>query len=107
MNEWMFNDTPARKKDRLLGVSFNCETYNVVYVICCTKCAKLYIGKTGRTLDTHFKGHWVDIEYHRDKSVAKHSNQAGHSVRNICVKGLCLLFTDNARDIYCYTTSDI
>ena len=24
MNEWMFNDTPARKADRLLGVSNKC-----------------------------------------------------------------------------------
>ena len=36
---------------------FNCETYNIVYVICCTKFAKRYISKTGCTLDTHFKGH--------------------------------------------------
>ena len=56
---------------------FNCQTYNIVYVIRCTKCAKLYIGETGRTLDTRFKEHLADIKYHRDKPVANHFNQAG------------------------------
>ena len=83
---------------------FNCHTYNIIYVIRCTisttKCTKLYIGKTGRTLNTHFKEHLADIKYHsrRDKSVASHFNQAGHSIHNVRVKGLWLLFTDNARD---------
>ncbi|WP_419620888.1 GIY-YIG nuclease family protein, partial [Thiolapillus sp.] len=58
---------------------FNCQTYNIVYVIHCTKCAKLYIGETGRTLDTRFKEHLADIKHHRDKPVANHFNQAGHS----------------------------
>ena len=31
---------------------FNCLTYNVVYVMPCTKYAQLYVGETGRTLDT-------------------------------------------------------
>ena len=37
-----------------------------------TKCTKLYIGETGRTLNTHFKEHLADIKYHshRDKSIA-------------------------------------
>ena len=29
--------------------------YKIDYVIRCTKCAKLYIGETGRTLDTRFR----------------------------------------------------
>ena len=51
---------------------FNCHTYNIVYVIRFTKCTKLYIGETGRTLNTHFKEHLADIKYHshRDKSIA-------------------------------------
>ena len=65
---------------------FNCQTYNIVYVIRCTKCAKLYIGETGRTLDTRFKEHLADIKYHRDKPVASHFNQAGHSIHNVRVK---------------------
>ena len=39
-----------------------------------------------------------DIKYHRNKPVANHFNQAGHTIHNIRVKGLRLLFTDNARD---------
>ena len=63
-----------------------------------SKCAKLYIGETGRTLDTCFKEHLADLKLHRDKPVANHFNQAGHSIQNIRVKGLWLLFTNNASD---------
>ena len=68
---------------------FNCQTYKIVHNIHCTKYAKFYIGETGRTLDTRFKEHLADI---------KHFKQAGHSIHNIRVKGLWLLFTDNASD---------
>ena len=69
-----------------------------MYVVNCTKCTKLYIGETGHTLDTRFKEHLVDIKHHRDKPVANHFNQAGHSIHNDRVKGPWLLFTGNASD---------
>ena len=79
---------------------FNCQTYDIMYVIHCTKCAKLYIGKTEHTLNTCFKEHLADIKHHhhRDKPVVNHFNQAVHFIHNICVKGLWLLFMDNASD---------
>ena len=49
-------------------------------------------------LDTRFKEHLADIKHHRDKPVANHFNQAGHSIHTIRVKGLWLLFTDKASD---------
>ena len=60
----------------------NCQTYDIVYVIRCTKCAKLYIGETGRTLETHFQEHLAD-RYHWDKPVVNHFNQVGHSIHNV------------------------
>ena len=45
-----------------------------------------------------FKEHLAAIMYHRDKPVASHFTQAGHSIHKVRVKGLWLLFTDNARD---------
>ena len=69
----------------------------VIYVVHRTKCTKLYIRETGHTLDNRFKEHLVDIKHHRDKPVANHFNQTGHPIY-ICVKGLWLLFMDNASD---------
>ena len=37
------------------------------------------------------------VKYHRDKPVANHFKQAGHSIHNVRVKGLWLLFTDTGR----------
>ena len=36
---------------------FSCTTRNVVYVISCYKCSKLYIGETGRRLGDSFREH--------------------------------------------------
>ena len=66
----------------------------------CTKCpcTKLYISKTGHTLNTCFKEHLADIEYHRDNPAANHFNQAGHNINNVHVKELWLLFMDKTKD---------
>ena len=77
---------------------FICLTYNIIYVIHCTKYAQLYVGETGRTLDTRFKEHLADIKHRRDKPVANYFKQTGHTIHNIRVKGLWLLFTDSVND---------
>ena len=72
---------------------FNGLTYNTVYVIHCTKCAQLYIGESGRTLDTRFVEYLADIKHRGDKPVANHFNHTDHTIHNIRVKGLWRLFT--------------
>ena len=57
------------------------------------------IGDIGRTPDIHFKEHLADIKHRKDKPVTDHFNQTGHTIHNICVKGLWLiLFTDSVND---------
>ena len=77
---------------------FNCQTYNSVFIIPSIKRANLDIGKTGCILDTYFKENLADIKHHKGKLVANHFKQAGHCIHNVCVKGLWLLFMDNASD---------
>ena len=67
---------------------FNCLTYDILYVILCTRCTQLYIGETGRMLNTHSKEHFVDIKHRRDKPADNHFSQTGRTIHNICVKGL-------------------
>ena len=50
------------------------------------------------TLDTCYKEHLVDIKHRRDKPVANLFNQTGHTIHNIRIKGLWLLFTDGVND---------
>ena len=68
------------------GPRLSCQTYNIVYVTHCTKCTKLYIRETGHTLNTHFKEHLADIKYHKDKPVANHFTQAGHSIHSVMLR---------------------
>ena len=57
------------------------------------KNANFYIGEIGHTFDTSFKEHLAKI-----KANSNHFNQAGHSIPNVCVKGLWLLFMNTSRD---------
>lgn len=68
--------------------SFSCNNFNLVYAITCTVCPKVYIGETGRTLDTRFREHLADVRHNRNSPVAKHFNSVGHSVAAIRVRGL-------------------
>ena len=67
---------------------FNCQSTNVIYVLLCTLCGALYVGETGRYLSIRFKEHVKDIQYNRNKPVANHFNQQGHSHRHLRVLGL-------------------
>ena len=64
----------------------------------CTKCAQLYIGETGRTLDTASKNTLGTLNTGEKKPVANHFNQTGHTIHNFRVKGLWFLFTDSVND---------
>ena len=93
-----YTNVTGPKSQMNVTKQFNCLTYNIVYVIHCTKCAQLYISETWHPLDTRFKEHLADIKHQRDKPVANHFNQTGHTIHNIHVKGLWLLFTDSVND---------
>ena len=92
---WMLT---GPKSQMNITKQFICLTYNITYVIHCTKCAQLYISETGRILDTRFKEHAADIKHRSDKPVANHLNQTGQTIHNIRVKGPWLLFTDSVND---------
>ena len=55
------------------------------------------ISEMGRTLDTRFKEHLADIKHQR-QACLQPFQPTGHSIHNIHVKGLWLLFMDNASD---------
>ena len=78
---------------------FTCQSTDLVYAIKCSKCSKLYVGETGRSLATRFSEHLADIRHNRDKTVAHHFNASNHSVQDVRVLGIwkMFLFDTNAR----------
>lgn len=53
---------------------------NVVYSIPCSNCNGIYVGQTGRTLQSRITSHKSDIKLkHRTCSLADHSIGNGHS----------------------------
>ena len=50
---------------------------SIVYKIPFNGCTKPYYGETGRSLDVRLKEHRKDIQYQRDKTIVKHSQECG------------------------------
>ena len=69
--------------------SFHCQMTNLVYIITCHECGLLYIGETGRTLETRFSEHLAGVRLSRDhRPVFKHFLQRGHTSRSMKVQVL-------------------
>ena len=68
--------------------SFTCQHSNLVYILRCNKCGILYVGETGRTLDTRCSEHISDIKHNRGTTVADHFNLSGHSEYDVRIQVL-------------------
>jgi hypothetical protein len=68
--------------------SFDCNSYNVIYLITCPICHKQYVGETGRKLKIRLSEHCADTRLHRDKPVAQHFSLPGHSADDIHIMAI-------------------
>ena len=63
-----------------------CTSYNVVYVIKCLTCNKVYIGETGRRLGDRFREHlWSTRQSNTDLPVGRHFASPGHASTDMLV----------------------
>eukprot|EP00745_Piridium_sociabile_P023737 TRINITY_DN3707_c0_g1_i1.p1 TRINITY_DN3707_c0_g1~~TRINITY_DN3707_c0_g1_i1.p1 ORF type:complete len:909 (-),score=150.62 TRINITY_DN3707_c0_g1_i1:630-3356(-) len=65
--------------------TFTCQSTNLVYVISCNLCHKLYCGETYRSLDDRFKEHLQSVNLQKDNPVGNHFNSPGHNIHHIRV----------------------
>ena len=73
---------------------FTCNSTNIVYIIMCTLCNKLYVGETYRSLNDRFKEHLSSAKLQRDTPVANHFNSTGHNIHHMSVAAVQQNFTD-------------
>ena len=59
--------------------NFTCTSTNIVYIISCTRCNKLYVGETYRALQERFSEHLRAIRLDYNTPVAKHFNDGNHT----------------------------
>jgi len=71
---------------------FTCTTSDLIYVLSCRKCSKLYIGETGRRLGDRFREHIRSVGANTDLPVGKHFSSPGHSVGDMLVSVICAGF---------------
>ena len=82
-----FLDSPGGRIT--INDKFTCTSNNVVYVIKCRVCNKLYIGETGRRLGDRFREHLRSTRTtNTDLPVALHFTSHGHSTEDMLVSAI-------------------
>ena len=85
----------GHQSDFVVKKMFSCQMTNLVYVLRCQRCNVLYIGETGRTLETRFSEHLADLRHGRQNSpVTKHFSLPGHTQEDLRVQILWLVTGD-------------
>jgi len=80
----------------LIEEAMNCSSRNIIYVIICTKCNKVYVGETKNKLKDRMNKHRSDIRLHRSNSaVAIHFNGAAHNLGHLRVFPLEKIHVDD------------
>jgi GIY-YIG catalytic domain len=73
----------------------SCNSTNVIYVIRCSRCHKLYVGQTQRMLKDRLNNHRSDITLKKPTAIGLHFNFKGHSIADLqIIPVLQLLSTD-------------
>ena len=68
--------------------NFTCMSENLVYCISCRRCSHIYIGETGRSLRSRIGEHLRSVRNNTPRfPVAQHFNSAGHSIKDVQVRG--------------------
>jgi len=72
-------------RDRIFTIdcSFDCNSKDVIYVISCLKCNKLYVGQTARMVKDRLNNHRSDIKLKKGTAISLHFNEPGHSIKDL------------------------
>jgi len=68
-----------------IASQFDCNSKDLVYIIYCAKCNKLYVGQTSRMSKERLNNHTSDIKLNKNTAVSKHVNDIGHALKDLRV----------------------
>jgi hypothetical protein len=71
--------TNSTKESFPIRGSFNCQSYNIIYLMTCDICNIQYIGESSNTMNTRCRGHESAIRTDQLHPVAKHYNKNNHT----------------------------
>ena len=94
MNNTSFYRDSNSSKTFSITENFNCSSSEIIYMIECNLCHKIYIGQTKRSLRDRLNNHISDIKLRKQTAVAIHFNQPLHSFVNLTltiIKSTCYL----------------
>lgn len=76
--------TPPGSRISIRPPSFDCDTPNVVYLLCCTACEEgNYVGQTGLKFRLRLNNHKKSIIDKVNLPVSNHFCRAGHNLSNL------------------------
>ena len=63
--------------------NMDCNSHNIVYLIVCDRCGKIYVGETKNKLKERLNKHRSDIALRRPSPVSQHFASAGHTIAHL------------------------
>jgi hypothetical protein len=84
-------------KDYKINTQMSCNTTNIIYLIECKQCSSQYIGETSQTLSKRLTQHIHAIRHQTDTRISWHFNQPRHSMKDITIRPIERIFTDNKK----------
>jgi hypothetical protein len=63
--------------------AFNCNSTDVIYIISCQYCNKLYVGQTSKMVKERLTNHRSDIKLGKNTAIAIHFNEPHHNINHL------------------------
>ena len=80
----VFHNTLKTNEYQING-NFNCNSTNVIYLIICKFCHKMYVGQTSRKVKERLTNHRSDIKLQKNTPIAKHFNLPQHNMKHVSI----------------------
>jgi len=85
ITESNFFTSSQNKRVFNIAHNFTCKSKNICYLITCRKCAKQYVGETGRSLSARITDHLSCIRLKKPTPIGLHFNQPGHTTQDLSI----------------------
>jgi len=80
-----------------INTDMNCNSTCCIYLICCTKCHKQYVGETKRKLKDRINNHRSNIMHNKPTAISLHFNDVLHTIKDLSVIPIEIVHNEGER----------
>ena len=81
-----------------IETNMNCNSFNIIYLITCSKCKLQYVGETYRKLKDHLNDHKSNICTNKETAIGIHFRSALHNIKHLQIQPILQINTESHTD---------